>query len=48
MVDPLKDNDGLVITKGKEMTDAVNIYFSSVFTLEDNNLHDHYIASISK
>ena len=37
MVGPLKDNDGIVITKGKEMADALNIYFSSVFTLEDKN-----------
>ena len=37
MIGPLKDNDGLVITKGKEMADALNIYFSSVFTLEDKN-----------
>ena len=37
MVGPLKYNDGLVITKGKEMADALNIYFSSVFTLEDKN-----------
>ena len=42
VVGPLKDNDGLVITKGKEMADALNIYFSSVFTLEDkNNLPVH-------
>ena len=42
VVGPLKDNDGLVITKGKEMADALNIYFSSVFTLEDkNNLSVH-------
>ena len=42
VVGPLKDNDGVVITKGKEMTDALNIYFSSVFTLEDkNNLPVH-------
>ena len=42
MVGPLKDNDGLVITKGKEMADALNIYFCSVFTLEDkNNLPVH-------
>ena len=42
MVGPLKDSDGLVITKGKEMADALNIYFSSVFTLEDkNNLPVH-------
>ena len=42
MVGPLKDNVGLVITKGKEMADALNIYFSSVFTLEDkNNLPVH-------
>ena len=42
MVGPLKDNDGLVITRGKEMADALNIYFSSVFTLEDkNNLPVH-------
>ena len=37
VVGPLKDNDGLVITKGNEMADALNIYFSSVFTLEDKN-----------
>ena len=38
----LKDNDGIVITNGKEMADALNIYFSSVFTLEDkNNLPVH-------
>ena len=42
VVGPLKDNDGLVITKGKEMADALNIYLSSVFTLEDkNNLPVH-------
>ena len=42
VIGPLKDNDGLVITKGKEMADALNIYFSSVFTLEDkNNLPVH-------
>ena len=42
VVGPLKDNDALVITKGKEMADALNIYFSSVFTLEDkNNLPVH-------
>ena len=35
VVGPLKDSDGLVITKGKEMVDALNIYFSSVFTLEE-------------
>ena len=39
MVVPLKYNDGLVTTKGKEMVDALNIYFSSVFTLEDKNSH---------
>ena len=40
MVDPLKDNDGIVITNGKEMADALNSYFSSMFTLEDkNDLH---------
>ena len=33
----VKDNDGIVITKDTEMADALNIYFSSVFTLEDNN-----------
>ena len=33
MVGPLKDNDGIVITKGKEMADALNIYLSSVFIL---------------
>ena len=37
MVGPLKDNDGLVITNDKEMADALNIYFSAVSTLEDNN-----------
>ena len=37
MVGPLKDNDGIVITKSKEMADSLNIYFSSVFTLEDKN-----------
>ena len=31
VVGPLKDNDGLVITKGKEMADALNIYFSCVY-----------------
>ena len=42
VVSPLKDSDGLVITKGKEMADALNIYFSPVFTLEDkNNLPVH-------
>ena len=41
VVGPLKDNDGLVITKGKEMADALNIYFSSVFTLDKNNLPVH-------
>ena len=42
VVGPLKDNDGLVITKGKEMADALNIYFSSMFTFEDkNNLPVH-------
>ena len=41
VVGSLKDNDGLVMTKGKEMADTLNIYFSSVFTLEDkNNLPD--------
>ena len=47
MVGPLKDNDGLVITKGKEMADALNIYFSSVFTLKDNNnlpVHEPLLA----
>ena len=45
MVGPLKDNDGLIITKGKEMADALNIYFSSVFTLEDkNNLYENDTA----
>ena len=39
MVGPLKDNDGLVITKGQKLADALNIYFSSVFTLEDKNNH---------
>ena len=38
VVGPLKDNVGLVITKGKEMADALNIYFSSVFTLEDKHV----------
>ena len=38
----VKDNDELVIKKGTEMADALNIYFSSVFTLEDkNNLPVH-------
>ena len=42
VVGPLKENSGLFITKGKEMADALNIYFSSVFTLEDkNNLPVH-------
>ena len=42
VVGRLKDNDGLVITKGKEMADALNIYFSSVSTFEDKNNHpDH-------
>ena len=42
VVGPLKDSDGLVITKGKEMADVLNIYFSSMFTLEDkNNLSVH-------
>ena len=42
VVRPLKDSEGLVITKGIEMSDALNIYFSSVFTLEDkNNLPGH-------
>ena len=47
MVGPLKDNDGLVITKCKEMADALNIYFSSVFTLEDKNnipVHEPLLA----
>ena len=49
VVGPLKDKDGLVITKSKEMADALNIYFSSVFTLEDkNNLPVHVRASISR
>ena len=41
------DNDGLVITKGKEMADALNIYLSSVFTLEDKNnlpVHESLLA----
>ena len=37
MVGPLKDNDWIVITKDKEMADALNIYFSSVLALEDKN-----------
>ena len=37
MIGPLKDNDGIVITNGKEMADALNIYLSSVFTLEEKN-----------
>ena len=42
MLGLLKDNDGIVITNSKEMVDALNIYFSSVFTLEDkNNLPVH-------
>ena len=36
MAGPLKDNDWIVITKGKEMADALNIYSSSVFTLKDS------------
>ena len=49
MVGPLKDNDGLIITKGKEMADALNIYFSSVFTLEDkNNLYENDTAKCEK
>ena len=47
MVGSLKDSDGLVITKGKEMADALNIYFSSVFTLEDKNnvpVHEPLLA----
>ena len=42
VVGPLKDNDGLVITKGKYMADALNIYLNSVFTLKNkNNLPVH-------
>ena len=39
--------DGLVITKGKKMADTLNIYFISVFTLEDNNnlpVHEPLLA----
>ena len=42
VVGPLKYSDGLVITKGKKRANVLNIYISSVFTLEDtNNLPVH-------
>ena len=40
MVGPLKDNNGIVKTNDKEMADAINIYFSSMFTLADQPVYN--------